>query len=206
MALRRLRKFARTAVDLELDLADTIRSTANNAGLLQIREVPQRRNAVKVLLLLDVGGSMDEHVELCGQLFSAARAEFRYLQHFYYHNFIYESLWTDNSRRQQDRLNTLDLLRKFGADYKIIFVSDGSMARHEIAERGGSVEHFNAETGEVWLDRLQQHFRRLVWLNPVPPAQWQDSYSITMIQRLMGGAMYPLSVTGIEQAMKVLVR
>jgi uncharacterized protein len=159
-----------------------------------------------VLLLLDVGGSMDEHVECCAQLFSAARAEFKYLEFYYFHNFIYESLWTTNSRRQEARINTYDLLRKYGADYKIIIVSDASMRREEIAERGGSVEHFNAEPGEVWLGRLQQHFRQLVWLNPVNPGQWRDSYSITMIQRLMDSRMYHLSVTGIEQGMRNLVR
>ena len=206
MALRRLRKFARTAVDLELDLNDTIRSTANNGGFLQIKEVPERRNAVKVLLLLDVGGSMDEYIERCAQLFSAARSEFKYLEYYYFHNFIYESLWTTNSRRQEQRVNTLDLLRKYGSDYKIIIVSDASMAREEITQKGGSVEHFNAEPGEVWLDRLQQHFRKLVWLNPVNPIKWQDSYSITMIQRLMQAQMHHLSVTGIEQGMKALIR
>jgi hypothetical protein len=206
MALRRLRKFARTAVDLELDLASTIHATANNGGFLQIKEVPERRNSVKVLLLLDIGGSMDEHVERCAQLFAAARSEFKYLQSFYFHNCIYESLWPDNARRQEDRIKTVDVLRKFGADYKIIVVGDASMGRQEVVEKGGSVEHYNAESGEVWLDRLQQHFRKMIWLNPVAPHQWRDSQSVTLIQGLMEKEMYHLSVDGIEQAMKVLVR
>jgi uncharacterized protein with von Willebrand factor type A (vWA) domain len=206
MALRRLRKFARTAIDVELDLKDTIHATANNGGFLLIKEVPERRNSVKVLLLLDVGGSMDEHVERCAKLFTAARSEFKYLQSFYFHNCIYESLWHDNARRQEDRIKTLDVLRKFGADYKIIIVGDASMGRQEVAEKGGSVEHYNAESGDVWLDRLQQHFRKVIWLNPVAPRHWRDSQSAMLIESLMDKEMYHLSVDGIEQAMKSLVR
>lgn len=206
MALRRLRKFARSAAEMELDLADTIRSTARNGGILDIREVPERHNAVKVLLFLDIGGSMDEHIQLCAQLFSAARSEFKYLDYFYFHNFIYESLWHENDRRNEVRLPTWDVLRRFGSDYKIIFVGDASMARHEIAEKGGSVEHYNSEPGEVWLARIRERFRKVVWLNPVDPASWQDVYSIQMIRRLMDDEMYPLSVEGIEQAMRSLVR
>jgi uncharacterized protein with von Willebrand factor type A (vWA) domain len=206
MALRRLRKFARTATDVELDLKDTIHATANNGGFLLIKEVPERRNSVRVLLLLDVGGSMDEHVERCAQLFTAARSEFKYLQSFYFHNCIYESLWHDNARRKEDRIKTLDVLRKFGADYKIIIVGDASMGRQEVAEKGGSVEHYNAESGDVWLDRLQQRFRKVIWLNPVAPRQWRDSQSTMLIESLMDKEMYHLSVEGIEQAMKSLVR
>ncbi|MFT6117922.1 MAG: hypothetical protein ACJARY_003547 [Candidatus Azotimanducaceae bacterium] len=161
---------------------------------------------MKVLLLLDVGGSMDEHVERCEQLFSAARSEFKYMQSFYFHNCIYESLWLDNARRPEDRVKTLDVLRKFGSDYKIIVVGDASMGRQEVVEKGGGVEHYNAESGEVWLDRLQQHFRKVIWLNPMAPQQWCDSQTVTLLQGLMAKQMYHLSVEGIEQAMKVLVR
>lgn len=206
MGLRRLRKFARTSAQFELDLEDTIRCTAKNGGILDIREVPERHNAVKVLLFLDVGGSMDEHVELCAQLFSAARSEFKYLEYYYFHNFIYESVWKTNERRTEDRLQTFDILHRFGSDYKLIFVGDASMARHEIAEKGGSVEHYNSEPGEVWLSRLQDRFRKIAWLNPVDPSLWGDSYSIEMIRRLMENEMYHLSVSGIEQAMKSLAR
>lgn len=206
MALRRLRKFARTAAELELDLPGTISATARNGGILDVREIPERHNAVKVLLLLDVGGSMDEHIELCAQLFSAARSEFKYLEYFYFHNFIYESVWDRNERRGDERIPTFDILNKYGSDYKIIFVGDASMARHEVAEKGGSVEHYNSEPGEVWLARFHDRFRKVVWLNPVNPAYWDDSYSITMIRRLMSDQMYHLSVDGIERAMKFLAR
>ena len=206
MALRRLRKFARTAAELELDLLDTINCTARNGGFLDIKEVPERHNSVKVLLLLDVGGSMDDHITLCGQLFAAARSEFKYLEYFYFHNFVYESLWTSNERRQDERTNTFDLIHRYGSDYKVIFVGDANMARHEIAERGGSVEHFNAEPGEVWLDRIQSQFRKIIWLNPAPKKGWRDSYSTEMIHRLINGHMYHLSVDGVAQAMKYLAR
>ncbi len=206
MALRRLRKFARTAPDYELDIEDTIRSTAKNGGLLEIKEVPERHNSVKVLLFLDIGGSMDDHIALCAQLFSAARSEFKYLEYYYFHNFIYESVWKDNERRTEEKVKTFDLIHRFGRDYKIIFVGDASMARHEVAERGGSVEHFNAEPGEIWLSRIQNHFKKIVWLNPVDVHKWQDSYTIQMIDRLMEKQMYHLSVEGIDKAMKYLVR
>ena len=206
MALRRLRKFARTAADLELDLNETIRCTARNGGILDIREIPERHNAVKVLLFLDVGGSMDDHVELCAQLFSAASSEFKYIESFYYHNFIYESVWTNNERRGDDRVLLSDLLRKYGRDYKVIFVGDAQMARHEISERGGSVEHFNAEPGEYSMNSVQEQFRKVIWLNPVARDEWQDSYTTVMINRILDDKMYHLSVEGIEQAMKFLVR
>ena len=149
---------------------------------------------------------MDDHIELCAQLFSAARYEFKYLETYYYHNFIYESVWPDNERREEAKISTWDMIRKFGSDYKIIFVGDANMARHEIAERGGSVEHFNAESGEVWMQRMEDQFRKVVWLNPVPEKRWQDSYSTVMIKRLVDDHMYPLSVEGIEQAARYLVR
>ena len=206
MALRRLRKFTRTAADLELDLNETIRCTARNGGILDIREIPERHNAVKVLLFLDVGGSMDDHVELCAQLFSAARSEFKHLEYFYFHNFIYESVWTDNERRGDDRILLVDLLRKYGRDYKVIFVGDANMGRHEIAERGGSVEHFNAEPGQYWMQSVLEAFRKVIWINPITVDQWNDSYTTEMIRRIMDDQMYHLSVEGIEQAMKYLVR
>jgi uncharacterized protein len=206
MALRRLRKFTRTAADLELDLNETIRCTARNGGILDIREIPERHNAVKVLLFLDVGGSMDDHVELCAQLFSAARSEFKYLEYFYFHNFIYESVWTDNDRRGDDRVLLLDILRKYGRDYKVVFVGDAQMGRHEIAERGGSVEHFNAEPGQYWMQNVLEAFRKVIWINPIANDQWEDSYTTEMIRRIIDDQMYHLSVEGIEQAMKYLVR
>jgi len=206
LALRRLRKFARTSAELEFDLNGTISATARNGGILDIREIPERHNAIKVLLFLDVGGSMDDHIELCAQLFSAARSEFKYLDYFYFHNFIYESVWHSNDRRKDDRMMTLDLLNKFPRDYKVIFVGDASMGRHEIAERGGSVEHYNAESGEVWLARFHERFRKFIWLNPVLPTEWQNIYTIEMVQRLMEGHMYHLSVAGIEEAMRYLAK
>lgn len=206
MALRRLRKFARTGADLELDLQETIRRTAKNAGMLDIVEVPEKRNAVKVLLFLDVGGSMDDHILLCSQLFSAARSEFKYLEIYYFHNFAYEFVWTSNDRGKQEQLNTYDLIHRFGSDYKVIFVGDANMARHEITEKGGSVEHFNLEPGEIWFRRLQDHFKKIVWLNPVAVEKWQDSHTTVLIQRIIDGHMYHLGVKGLEQAMKQLAR
>ncbi len=206
MSLRRLRRWARESAELELDLPDTIRSTAANGGLLDIKEVPERHNAVKVLMLLDVGGSMDYHVEQCAQLFSAAKSEFKYLENFYFHNFVYESVWQDNERRSEDRLSTWHLIQRFPRDYKVIFVGDARMGRHEVAERGGSVEHFNAEPGEVWMRRIQDEFRHVVWLNPVQEDSWRDSQSIQMIHRMLDGHMYFLSDTGLASAMRYLMR
>jgi uncharacterized protein with von Willebrand factor type A (vWA) domain len=206
MALRRLRKFARTGAQDELDLAGTIRSTARNGGLLDIQMVPERHNSIKVLLFLDVGGSMDDHILLCEQLFSAAHTEFKYLQSFYFHNFVYESVWTDNTRRNEERVSVMDVIHKFGSDYKVIFVGDAHMARHEIAEKGGSVEHYNAESGQQWFARLTDNFRHVVWINPVDESKWQDSYTTVMVQRLVENRMHHLSVTGLESAMKYLTR
>ena len=206
MALRRLRKWVRNASDLELDLHDTIYCTAKNGGILDIKEVPERRNAVKVLMFLDVGGSMDDHIELCAQLFSAASSEFKYLNYYYFHNFIYESVWTENDRRLEDKESVMRLLQTYGRDYKVIFVGDADMGRHEIAERGGSIEHFNAQSGEVWLGRVLDQFRHVIWLNPLPENRWQHSYSIQMVKRLVDDHMYFLSETGIEAAMKYLMR
>ena len=206
MALRRLRRWVREASDLELDLPSTIRSTARNGGFLDIKEVPERRNAVKVLMLLDVGGSMDEHVELCAQLFSAAGSEFKHLEYFYFHNYVYESVWQENERRTEDKLPLRQLLRKFPRDYKLIIVGDADMGRHEISDRGGSVEHFNAEPGEVWMSRLTEQFRSVVWLNPLPESRWRDSASIQLAKRLVDNQMYFLSDKGLESAMKYLMR
>jgi uncharacterized protein with von Willebrand factor type A (vWA) domain len=206
MALRRLRRWAREAADLELDLPGTIRSTARNGGMLDIIEVPERHNAVKVLMLLDVGGSMDEHIELCAQLFSAASSEFKYLDTYYFHNFIYEGVWTENERRFEDRVPTWQLMHRYGKDWKVIIVGDADMARHEVTDRGGSVEHFNAEPGEVWLQRLMEQFRSVVWLNPVPETRWRDSFSIQMIEKRIDSHMYFLSDSGLEKAMKQLMK
>ncbi|MFT7222402.1 MAG: hypothetical protein ACI8Z1_004028 [Candidatus Azotimanducaceae bacterium] len=206
MALRRLRRWAREAADVELDLADTIHSTAANGGLLDIKMVREKRNAVKVLMFFDVGGSMDEHIERCAQLFSAAKSEFKYLEFFYFHNFIYESVWQDNERRAEDRASLWHVMQRYPADYKIIIVGDADMGRHEISERGGSVEYFNAEPGEVWLARMQEQFRQVVWLNPVSEDRWKDSQSIQLARRLMEDRMYFLSETGLAEAMKYLMR
>ena len=206
MALRRLRRWVREASDLELDLSSTIRATARNGGFLDIKEVPERRNAVKVLMLLDVGGSMDEHVELCAQLFSAAGSEFKHLEYFYFHNYVYESVWQENERRTEDKLPLRQLLQKFPRDYKLIIVGDADMGRHEISDRGGSVEHFNAEPGETWMNRLTEQFRSVVWLNPLPESRWRDSASIQLAKRLVDDQMYFLSDKGLESAMKYLMR
>lgn len=206
MSLRRLRRWAREAADLELDLPETIRSTARNGGLLDIVEVPERHNAVKVLMLYDVGGSMDDHIELCSQLFSAASSEFKYLESYYFHNFPYESVWQDNDRRFEDKVSTWQLLQKFPSDYKVIIVGDAEMGQWEITEKGGSVEHFNSEPGELWLARFREHFRSVIWLNPVPEKRWRDSFSIQMVRKRMEDQMYFLSDAGLAAAMKVLMR
>ncbi len=204
MAMRRLRKFARTGAEDELDLPDTIRSTARNAGLLDIKMVPERHNAVKVLLFLDVGGSMDPHVRVCEELFSAARTEFKHLEYFYFHNFIYESVWRNNIRRFNDTTSTMDVLHKYASDYKVIFVGDASMSPYEIAQPGGSVEHWNEEAGEVWMNRVRKTYDKVAWINPLPPNQWEYSQSVHMTNQLMEGHMYPLSLEGLEATMAYL--
>jgi uncharacterized protein with von Willebrand factor type A (vWA) domain len=206
MALRRLRKFARHGAADELDLDGTIEATARNAGWLDLKLRPERRNAVKVLLLLDVGGSMEDHVRICEELFSAARSEFRQLEHFYFHNFIYETVWKDNRRRQAERIKTLELLRTFNADYRVIFVGDAAMSPYEIVQPGGSVEHFNEEAGSVWMQRMTAHFPHLVWLNPEPAERWDWTPSIRLTQELTGGRMFPLTLGGLDQAMDALRR
>jgi uncharacterized protein with von Willebrand factor type A (vWA) domain len=204
VAMRRLRKFARTGAADELDLDDTIRSTARNAGLLDIKMVPERHNAVKVLLFFDVGGSMDPHVRVCEELFSAARSEFKHMEYFYFHNFIYESVWRNNVRRHNERMPLLDVLHKYSHDYKVIFVGDAAMSPYEIAQPGGSVEHWNEEAGEVWMRRLKQTYEKVVWINPVPREEWEYTQSTAMTHKLMEGHMYPLTLRGLEEAMGYL--
>ncbi len=205
VALRRLRQFARTGAAEELDLDGTIRSTAHK-GYLDIHLRPERRNAVKVLMFFDVGGSMDWHVKGVEELFSAARTEFKHLEYYYFHNFLYESLWRDNSRRWTDKSATWDVLHTYPADYKVIFVGDASMAPYEITHPGGSVEHMNQEPGALWLRRITDIYTHAVWLNPVPESQWTWTHSIGVVQRLMGGRMYPLTLDGLDRAIRELMR
>jgi len=204
VALRRLRRFAREGAADELDLPDTIESTARNAGLLDIRMVPERHNATKVLLFLDIGGSMDDHVRICEELFSAASSEFKHLEYFYFHNCVYEGLWKDNHRRYTDRTATLDILHKYSADYKLILVGDATMSPYEISYPGGSVEHMNEEAGASWMNRLLQTYPKAIWLNPEPVERWDFTPSIQMISELMEQRMYPLTVSGLEQGMREL--
>jgi uncharacterized protein with von Willebrand factor type A (vWA) domain len=204
VALRRLRKFTRTGTAEELDIDDTIRSTAHKAGLLDIKMVPERKNKVKVLLFFDVGGSMDPHIKLCEELFSAARTEFKHMEYFYFHNFIYEGVWKDNLRRWGERLSVWDVIHKFGPDYRVIFVGDASMSPYEIMAVGGSVEHFNEEPGSVWMQRLTNHFQKMIWLNPESQRAWSGTQSIQQVRQLVVERMYPLTVKGIEEGMKYL--
>lgn len=206
MALRRLRKFARQGARSEFDVDATIRETARDAGLLNVQMRPERHNAVKVLLFLDVGGSMDDHVRLCEELFSAARSEFKHLDYVYFHNCLYESVWKSNRRRQSDRLPTEELLRTYGPDYQVIVVGDAAMSPYEITHPGGSVEHVNEEAGGVWLERLTRRFPKLVWLNPTPANTWHYTYSTGLVREIVGERMYPLSVEGLERAMRELAR
>jgi hypothetical protein len=205
LALRKLRKFARTGAAEELDLDGTIRSTAEH-GYLDVRLRPERRNAVKVLLFLDVGGSMDWHVEQAEELFSAARAEFKHFEHFYFHNCLYERVWRENRRRHDQMIATWDVLRTYPADYRVVFVGDASMSPYEVFQPGGSVEHWNEEAGQVWLGRIVERFPKSVWLNPVQQQAWAYTQSIGMIGKLMGGRMFPLTLDGIERAIRELVR
>src|SRR6185369_8288970 len=206
MALRRLRRFAREGAPEELDLDGTIQSTARNAGLLDIRMQAERRNAIKLLLLLDVGGSMDPYVQICEELFSAARSEFRHLEYFYFHNFPYERLWKDNRRRFGNITDTFKLLRTFNPDYRVVFVGDATMSPYEIEQPGGSVEHWNEESGRVWMTRIAAHFPRLAWLNPEPEERWQWSPSVEITRSLIGNRMFPLTLRGLDDAMRELKR
>lgn len=206
LALRRLRRFAREGAAEELDLDGTIGATARNAGVLDLRLVPERHNAVKVLLFLDVGGSMSPHVRVCEELFSAARSEFKHLEHFYFHNCLYETVWRDNRRRHGERLPTLELLHTYGRDHRVVLVGDASMSPYEITMAGGSVEHFNDEPGAVWLGRLLGAYPHAIWLNPVPEEQWHYTASIRMLRELMGGRMFPLTLAGLELGIEALKR
>lgn len=205
MALRRLRRFARTGAGEEFDIDSTIDATARDGGLLNVRMRPERHNAIKVLLLLDVGGSMDDHARTCEELFSACRSEFKHLEYFYFHNCIYEGLWRDN-RRRNERIATWEVLRTFGADYKVIVVGDAAMSPYEIVHPGASVEHFNDEAGAVWLKRFTTKFDKLAWLNPMPPRAWEVTHSTRLIRELIEERMYPMSLQGLEEAMRELVR
>ncbi len=204
VALKRLRKFAREGNPEELDLDDTIRSTAKNAGWLDIRMVPERHNSVKVLLFLDVGGSMDDHIRVCEQLFSAARTEFKHLEYFYFHNFLYERVWKDNHRRAAERFSTWDVMHTYPHDYKVIFVGDATMSPYEIVYPGGSVEHTNEEAGAVWMRRLLAIYPNAIWLNPQPEAVWNYHESIGITRELMGDRMFPMTLEGLDSGMRLL--
>lgn len=204
VALRKLRKFAREGAEEELDLDDTIRSTARKAGLLDIKLVPERRNTTKLLLFLDVGGSMDPHVKVCEELFSAARAEFKHLEHFYFHNFVYETVWRDNLMRANVRLPTAQLMNKYSADHKVVFVGDATMSPYEVMAVGGSIEHWNEESGATWMARLMALYPYAVWLNPQPEDYWSYIPSIGIVKQLLSDRMFPLTIDGLERAMKAL--
>ncbi|MBL6917474.1 MAG: VWA domain-containing protein [Pseudomonadota bacterium] len=204
MALRRLRKFARSGANEELDLDDTIRSTARNAGLLDIRMVPERRNAVKILVFFDVGGSMYPYVKTCEELFSAARAEFKHLDYFYFHNFFYDFFWRDNQRRRTETIPTWEILNTYQRDYKVIIVGDASMAPYEVVSVGGSVEYMNRESGVTWMTRLLENFEKVIWLNPTPKAHWGYTQSIGLIQELVEDHMYPLTLEGLDSGVRYL--
>lgn len=206
VALRRLRKFARTGASEQLDVDDTISSTARNAGYLDIKMAPERRNAIKLLLFFDIGGSMDAHIKLCEELFSAAHTEFKHIEFFYFHNCIYEGVWKDNSRRGYGDIDTYQLLHKYGSDYKVIFVGDATMGPYEITYPGGSVEHWNEEPGSIWMQRILNHFEYCVWLNPQPKEYWHYHASIQIMQEIMQNKMYSLTLEGITEAIKALLK
>jgi uncharacterized protein len=204
MALRRLRRFARRGAPDELALADTIDATARSGGWLDIKMQAERHNVVKVLLLLDIGGSMDDHVKICEELFSAARTEFKHLEHYYFHNYTYEALWRDNRRRFNEHIGTVDVMRTYGTDYKLILVGDATMSPYEITQPGGSVEHWNAEAGSVWLQRLMKHYPKFAWINPQPQPHWRQTSSIEITRELLEGRMYPLTLAGLDDAIDAL--
>lgn len=205
MALRRLRQFARAGAEEELDLDNTIKATAHNAGYLDIKMVPERHNKVKVLLFLDVGGSMDEYIHRCEELFSAAKAEFKHLEYFYFHNFLYESVWRNNRLRHSEKFAAYDVLNKYGKDYKLIIVGDASMSPYEILQPGGSVEHWNEEAGVTWLARFTTQYVNAAWINPTDAATWDFTQSVKITRELMQNRMYPLTVDGLDRAMKSLI-
>jgi uncharacterized protein len=204
VALRKLRRFARRGAPTELALSDTIDATARSGGWLDIKMVPERHNVIKVLLLLDIGGSMDDHVKTCEELFSAARSEFKHLEHFYFHNFTYDTLWRDNKRRHSEHISTVEVMRTYASDYKLILVGDATMSPYEVTYAGGSVEHWNAEPGSVWLQRLMKAYPKFVWINPQPQARWRHSPSIEMIREMVEGRMYPLTLAGLDDAIDAL--
>ena len=206
IALRRLRKFVRESHNEEFDLDGTIKSTAKNAGLLDIKMVPEKANAVKVIVLFDVGGSMDPHVKICEELFSACKTEFKNLEYFYFHNFIYETVWKDNTRRHNERIETNELFQKYSQDYKIIFIGDATMAPYEITNAGGSIEHWNEEPGSVWMKKFFSNYEKLIWLNPVPEDHWDYSSSIELSRALIDDQMYPLTLKGLEDGMSFLTK
>lgn len=204
VALRRLRRFARQGQQTELDLDDTIHSTAANAGMLDIKMRPERHNQVKVLLLMDVGGSMDDHIKRVEELFSAAKTEFKHLEHYYFHNCLYDYVWKNNRRRHAEKHDTMDIIRKYSSDYKLIFVGDATMSPYEILSPGGSVEYNNDEAGAVWVNRILDHFHHNVWLNPEPEHVWQYRQSVGIIRQLVKDKMYPVTLAGLESAMRTL--
>ncbi len=206
VALRRLRKFAREGHEDELDLDDTIRSTAANAGYLDIKMRPERHNNVKVLLLMDVGGTMDEHIARVEELFSATKTEFKHLEFYYFHNCVYDFMWKNNRRRYSEKFPTWDIIRKYNKDYKLIFVGDATMSPYEILQPGGSVEYNNEEAGAEWIQRLTNAFPKFVWINPEPQGVWPYRQSISIMQQLMNHRMYPLTLKGIEEAMRLLTK
>ncbi|MCG2635034.1 MAG: VWA domain-containing protein, partial [Gammaproteobacteria bacterium] len=206
VALKRLRHFARSGNELELDVDGTIRATADNGGYLDLRLVPERRNRAKVLLLFDVGGSMDYHVRICEELFSAARTEFKHMEQYYFHNFLYDSVWQNNARRYAERRPLWDVIHTYGSDYKLILVGDATMSPYEITHQGGSVEFWNDEAGAIWLRRLLDQFPKAIWLNPEPKKYWQETESIRLTRELMEGRMYSLTLDGLEQGMRDLSR
>ncbi|MFA5683641.1 MAG: VWA domain-containing protein [Lysobacteraceae bacterium] len=206
IALRRLRRFARNGAAEEFDLDGTIDATARDAGLLDIRLRPERRNAVKVLLFLDIGGSMDDHVHACEALFAACRSEFKRLEHYYFHNFVYESVWRDNNRRFSERTPINELLRRYNADHKVVFVGDAAMAPYEITHPGGSIEHWNEEAGQAWFQRIATHFPKLVWINPNARQSWDYTQSTRLVRQLVDERMYPLTIDGLTEAMRTLAK
>jgi len=206
VALRRLRQFVRDGADTELDLSRTIKATADNGGWLDLKMRPERHNKVKVLLFLDVGGSMNVHARTCEELFSAASSEFKHLEYFYFHNCPYESVWRDNMRRHAQRTPTWEVLHTYPADYKLIFVGDASMSPYEITYPGGSVEHWNEEAGGIWLQRMLEVYSSAIWLNPEPREHWEYTHSIQMIRELLGERMFPLTIKGLEEGMRLLAR
>jgi uncharacterized protein with von Willebrand factor type A (vWA) domain len=206
VALRRLRRFAREGAEDEFDLDGTVASTARNAGYLDIRLRPERHNTIKVLMLLDVGGTMDDHIARTEELFSAAKSEFKHLEFYYFHNCVYDFVWKNNRRRHAERLPTWDLLRKFNADYRLILVGDATMSPYEVLQPGGSVEYNNDEPGAVWLQRLTDRFPKFAWLNPEPEGVWEYRQSIAVIRQLMSNRMFPVTLAGLERAMRELTR